>query len=308
MNAMNTDIFAYYPSAEQTDTWTQKLLSDAGAESCSARRLPERGFTHGFGLRHCHGFQYVQFYPEGRDAFYTYWQPAPSTPAPLLVHVPGYGAEMNVHPELVSAGYNVLEISPLGYATPHGPDEDKKRNGVWPVLPDTVLSGGEHGYCEWLKDCLHALWWAQEQPHVLENRVSFFGTSQGGGAALLLASILRGRGVRCAAADVPFLTDFRNAGRQGAYDVAMQALDECDDQVRGWYALGLIDTIRHAHRLDLPVLLTAGGKDGTCPPDTIEALFNSLPGTRSFTYLKEAGHGYTQPFMPLAQAWFRLYG
>ena len=51
-----------------------------------------------------------------------------------------------MHPELVGAGYNVLHVSPLGYSTPTGPDETKKRDGNWPVLPDSALSGGTKGY------------------------------------------------------------------------------------------------------------------------------------------------------------------
>ena len=66
--------------------------------------------------------------------------------APLLVHTPGYSAEISTHPELVSLGYNVLHISPLGYATPNGPDETQKRDNTWPVLADTISSHGEKGY------------------------------------------------------------------------------------------------------------------------------------------------------------------
>lgn len=80
-----------------------------------------------------------------------------------------------------------------------------------------------------------------------------------------------------------------------------------DDKASAWRSAGLIDTMSHAYRLDLPVLLTAGGGDQTCPPHTIEALFERLPGTRSYTYLKGTGHRYTTEFIPLATAWFRLY-
>jgi pimeloyl-ACP methyl ester carboxylesterase len=57
----------------------------------------------------------------------------------------------------------------------------------------------------------------------------------------------------------------------------------------------------------MPVLLTAGLDDETCPVDQIRALFERLPGTRSYTELAGQGHAYTQPFLHLARAWFRLY-
>ena len=46
-----------------------------------------------------------------------------NSPAPLLVHTPGYGGEMSMHPELAQY-FNVLHINPLGYTTPEGKDEN----------------------------------------------------------------------------------------------------------------------------------------------------------------------------------------
>lgn len=59
----------------------------------------------------------------------------------------------------------------------------------WPVLPNTAL-GAPGGYEDWLSDVLLAVRWALERPDVLPDRLSFFGTSQGGGGSLLLASLL----------------------------------------------------------------------------------------------------------------------
>jgi cephalosporin-C deacetylase-like acetyl esterase len=214
---------------------------------------------------------------------------------------------MSAHPDLVSAGFNVLHVSPLGYATPRGADKTKQRNDAWPVLPDTILSGGTEGYKTWLADCAMAVRWATGRPETCGSRISFFGTSQGGGGALLLASLFKDRGVRCVAADLPFLTDFQGAVGLGAYKSFANILHTADDKKAAWHAAGLIDTLSHVHRLDLPVLLTAGENDETCPPQTIKALFERLPGTRSYTHLEGVGHRYTTEFIPLAAAWFRLY-
>ncbi|MCL5268968.1 MAG: acetylxylan esterase [bacterium] len=296
-----------YPTRTEVDAWLESIMELAESTPCAAQLLPDHGFTHNLGIRHTKGYQYVRFAPAELDVFYGYWQPALSTPAPLLVHVPGYGAEMSAHPDLVAAGYNVLHISPLGYSTPKGADLARQRDGNWPVLPDTILSGEAHGYRFWLADCAMAIRWAMAQPEVLDQRVSFFGTSQGGGGALLLGSLYRGRGARCVAADLPFLTDFRAADGRGAYAGAFRTLAAAPDKAAAWRTVGLIDTLSHAERLDLPVLLTAGGDDATCPPDTIESLFARLPATRSYTYLENTGHRYTTQFIPLAAAWFRLY-
>jgi cephalosporin-C deacetylase-like acetyl esterase len=155
-----------------------------------------------------------------------------------------------------------------------------------------------------------AVRWAQRQEAVLPGRVSFFGTSQGGGGALLMASLLRGRGARCVVADVPFLTHFPagvRAPESGAYQLAANALAGLDDPEAGWFALGLVDTLSHAHRLDLPVMLTACERDRVCPPHTVTALFEKLPATRTFCFLADTSHCYTRESVALAASWFHLY-
>ncbi|MGL1891287.1 MAG: acetylxylan esterase [Spirochaetaceae bacterium] len=270
--------------------------------------MDNNGFSFSLGVNHVgQEFHYVKFSPKGMEPFYGYWQPVLSGPAPLLFHVPGYGAEMSTHPELVAQGFNVLHVSPLGYATPDGPDETKKRNEAWPVLPDTVLSGARQGYKIWLVNCIMAINWAMKQREVIENRISFFGTSQGGGGSLLLGSIFKDRGLRCVAADVPFLTNYPMANGRGAYSHATEGLDLLEDKAAGWKALGFVDTMTHVKRLTCPVLLTAGGKDTVCPPETIQSLYEKLPGTKSLTYFETLIHRYTREFIPLAGAWFRIY-
>lgn len=296
----------YYPDQAELEIWLDSVRKLAREQAGGVRFLEANGSSHTYGVRHHPGIRALEI--DGRDlgTCYGYWQPAHATPAPLLVHVPGYGAEMSIHPELVVQGYNVLHVSPLGYATPSGPATHLQEKDVWPVLQNTIRSGGERGYREWLAHCVIAIEWALSQEAVAGRRVSFFGTSQGGGGALMLASLYRGDGVRCVAADVAFLTHFLSAPVGRAYHIAWNTLPEVEPAV-GWRALGLIDTVSHAPRLDIPVLLTAGGVDETCPPESIEHLFQQLPGTRSYTWLKDVPHRYTGEFLHLASTWFRLY-
>ena len=298
-----------YPGPAEVDEWLESIWDLVNATPCAAEVLPDAGFTHQMSMYHLSN-AYVRFEPEGMAPFYGYWQPALSAPAPLVVHVPGYGAEISAHPEITADGYNVLHISPLGYCTPGGPDLPKQRNGEWPVLPDTILTDGQEGYRHWLANCAMAVNWAMARAETLGGRVSFFGTSQGGGGSLLLGSLFAGRGARCVCSDVPYLTDFRGAiasGKLGGYSMFADMLPSAPDEAAAWRTAGLIDTTSHVHRLDLPVLLTAGGPDETCPPHTIEKLFSLLPGTRSYTFLKDVGHRYTTEFIPLVQAWLKLY-
>jgi len=303
----------YYPSPEEVDAWCGRVLDAAREADLTVKTSKQAPYDFRLGVRHTGG-QYLYFKSRRLGEFFGFWQPCPSGRGPLLVHVPGYGAEMSAHPELVADGYNVLHVNPLGYATPEGPDESKRPTGTWPVLPDTVESLGERGYVDWLGQGAAAALWAAEQDEVTPGRLAFFGTSQGGGGALLLASIVREAGVRAVAADVPFLTNYAMAysGRMGAYAIGLEVLrkveqERQDDVPAAWRALGFVDTISHSHRLTMPTLLTAGGADESCPVESIRSLFDRLPGTRSFTELAGQGHAYTMPFLNLARAWFRLH-
>ncbi len=303
-----------YPTAAEVDAYCESVLQRAEAADLTARLLDDAPYDFRMAVRHTGG-RYVAWTSEALGTFYGFFQPTPTGRGPLLVHVPGYGAEMSAHPELVAAGYNVLHVSPLGYATPTGPDESKRPTGTWPVLPDTVLSLGERGYADWLAQAAAATLWGLGLDGVDADRFGFLGTSQGGGCSLLLASIFQSRGVCAVCADVPFLTDFpliRKLAQPGAYAIAFGALEQIErdragDVPAAWKALGTIDTTSHAHRLTMPVLLTAGSVDGACPAPAIRSLFDRLPGTRSYTELAGQGHAYTTPFLHLARAWFRLY-
>lgn len=309
----NYEQFRHYPNQEEIGRWIKSIWELADNTKCKAEILYKSGFAQNLGVSHNESeFTYVKFSPEGFDEFYGYWQPAMSAPAPLLIHVPGYGAEISAHPDLVAQGYNVLHISPLGYTTPDGSAESRKINGTWPVFIDTVTTGAEGGYKLWLVDCILAIMWAMEREEVIKNRVSFFGSSQGGGASLILGSIFKDRGVRCVAADVAFLTNYPMATsfstvNESAYALALWGLNMVDDKSAGWKTLGFFDTISHAARLTCPVLLTAGGKDKTCPHETIESLFRLLPGTRSYSYFENLTHRYSREFIHMACSWFRMY-
>lgn len=210
--------------------------------------------------------------------------------------------------QLCDQNFHILHISPLGYVTPAGTERSLALpDGNWTVLPNTAL-GIPGGYADWLGDCLLAIRWALRQPGVEPDRLSLFGTSQGGGGSLLLASILGRSRVRCVCADLPFLTDFPHTGLQGeAYGLLRPVREQLEPEVF-WQRLGFVDTLNHAHRLAMPVMLSAGGADDTCPPSTVEALFDLLPGTKQYTYLEHQEHTHSRSSMVLFGAWLHLYG
>lgn len=311
-----SQLHPHYPSDSDIDQWSKDLRQRSGEGTLVAEPIaweaPKTPTP-----RHIGSARYVRFERQTETPFYGFWLPAPSHhPCPLLVHLPGYGGEMSSLPELAAQGYHVLHVNPRGCTTPNGMDESRKLGfATWPQLPLTVRTLGREGYVDWFADAVTAVEWALARPEVDNRRFGFLGTSQGGGAALLLASVFRDRGVGAVAADVPFLCDFPSAWRRKRHGAAAMAVTEMrllerdhpEQLPAAWNALGQVDVCCHAHRLDLPVLLTAGSDDHTCPAETVRALFERLPGTRSYTELHGQGHAYTLPFLHLAAAWFRLY-
>lgn len=74
-----------------------------------------------------------------------------------------------------------------------------------------------------------------------------------------------------------------------------------------WNRLGYVDTLSHAHRLRLPVMLSSGGRDAVCPPATIEMLFERLHCTKQYTYLENNVHTHSRESMFLFRNWFSMY-
>lgn len=299
----------YYPSSSQIDAWANAQFSRSLGVSVTGETLDFVPISIPFGNNpNTLENRYIRFTAsDGRRPFYGYWQPAMNGPAPLLINLPGYGSSVTMHPQLSDLGYNILHISPLGYVMPGSVCKDLALpNGDWPVLPNTAL-GRPGGYEDWLSDCLLAVRWAQTQTGVLPNRLSFFGTSQGGGGSLLMASILGPERVRCVCADLPFLTNFPVSALEGdAYSILRPVYDVIPHQ-DFWNRLGYVDTMSHAHRLTMPVMLSSGGNDDTCPPATIEPLFKCLPNTKQYTYLEHQIHTHSRSSMYLFSAWLRMY-
>jgi len=300
--------YGCYPAPAEVDAWIEEMHADAEKADFTAEDLG--GYMPcSYGQFHNPGLL-IKFTRDGHEYWGVFHNKLHGAPAPLLVQLPGYGAELSSHWDVASRGYNVLQLSPLGYWTPNGFNESLKKDGNWPVLPDTARTDAKGGYRDWLLDVICAVKWAWKRYNVLENRVSFYGTSQGGGTSLLMGSIFAGRGTSCVCADEPFLTDYPLAAFRGAYGVTVTGIEDAARE-RGeeaaWRALGFADTICHAHRMNYPVLLTGGGRDDVCPPETVESLFGRLPQTKSYTFLHRHPHGYNTDFIKLACAWFELY-
>lgn len=299
--------FSYYPSSEEVDHWCSALLDKSLNISVHATFVDSNPITPSFGNNpNTLENRYLRFDTSSGHVFYAYWQPAHKSPAPLLVNLPGYGSYIGLHPQIVDDGYNILHISPLGYVSPEGIDNSRlMEDGNWPVLVNQA-KGMTGNYSDWLLDALLSIRTVAAFPEVLNDRISLFGTSQGGGGSLLLASLLQEQ-IRCVCADLPFLTAFPLSGLQGsAYGSLSQAYKDTPAPTF-WNNLGYVDTLSHAHRLHIPVMLSAGGKDDVCPAATVEKLYAALKTTKQFTFLENGVHTHSRESMYLFRTWFSLF-
>ena len=305
--------FDHYPTSNEIQYWIDRLWEEAEKKPVTATGLGHRGElmnvrATAMGMASIHKFE-----QEGMRPFYGMWVPyTTGGPRPLVVHTPGYGAEMSFHAELCRAGYNVLELSPLGYWTPDGMATELQwealGGNIWPVLPNTALDPFSlESYFGWMLNVIGAVRWAMSQPSVIPDRVCFFGTSQGGGASLLLGSIFKGRGTRCVCADEPFLTNYPMSEWRGAYDHAWLGYERMESKETAWHNLGYADTMAHAERMNYPVLLTLGTADTVCPPETVQALFDKLDTHKALVSFKNHPHGYQYEFLHHVMTWLQLY-
>jgi len=309
------NLLQIYPSQVEVESYWNEALSEVPTEIEPEERLERtlRVFPQACDY-HAGCGVWLKFKGVDGDPFWCLWQECPRPGIhKALVHLPGYGTETSTHPSLVHSGYHVLHINPRGYCSPDGfgNQEWREPNGTATVIYRNLDNPKEYGYRFWFQDAIIAFRWLQHQANV-DKKFGFYGSSQGGGAALILASILSDEGVVGAvAADVPFLTNFLMAfskQNRGAYEFALSHLPKDEKTFQQCFrTLGFVDTVVHAPRMRYPVLLTAGELDDLCPRDTIHSLYERLPGTRAIVEFHGQGHAYTPNFLVLVKTWFDLY-
>ena len=300
------EAYLCYPATAEVDGWLDRIWAQSETAPLTVTPV-ERSLYIAAAHTPYAAAQLLRFETPGLPAFYGVWHPPVSGPKPLMVYLPGYGAEMATLPLAAGQDFAYLTLSPLGYWTPDGQPDAKREEGDWPVLPDTLRSRGEGGYFHWMTQAALAVKWAwQQTAEVLPSRVSFFGTSQGGGTALLMGSLFAGRGTRCVMADEPFLTDYPTAAFRGAYHMLDKALRVMPEE-EFWHYAGLVDTLMHVHRLQMPVMVTEGSADIICPPETARRLYERLPATKLLLHLDGRVHMHNREFGRLVLTWADMY-
>ena len=310
---MDNAFTRYYPTTSERDAWLSAIWEKAVNTKVTVIKAENPIARPYFGPGHIKGCGFLLFSPEGRRPFYVYWQPVQSRRGPLLIHLPGGGAEFITHPDLTMRGYNILDVNPLGLCTPDGRDAVLWGSHLLPsVMVDTYTKGVDHGYGEWLVDCVIAVEWARRQSSVCSDRFAFFGTSQGGFGSLLMSSLYHDKGACCTAAEEPFAADFACAAQLDlpdsiVYNTIVTEIEALEDPGEGYRAMGYIDIANHIDRLDIPVLLLAGGSDILIPYQSVKSLYEKLTGIKSIIEWPGHPHDFSPLFINMTIAWFDQY-
>jgi len=225
---------------------------------------------------------------------------------PVLVHYAGYGGEVLIDSDFVTAGYAVFNFSHRGMLM------GKKgfdRYSPAPLLVQHVEDRDRYVYRSVVIDCLLAIKAMSQMQMADPNRMGVMGTSQGGALAIIAAAL--NPRVKAAACDLPWLTDYdyvlnHNVG--GLYNELKEYLDRFPEK-RAEVArtLGYFDTLSFADDLKIPVFMSLGGTDPIAPAVSVRRLFDRIPGVKTLLEIPGMGHERSTLFRYLAQKWFSYF-
>jgi cephalosporin-C deacetylase len=222
---------------------------------------------------------------------------------PGLLWLPGYSLGNQppdhecLYDSAVTLGLNVHGNPPdTPYVHPSKTGSDYLLEGI--RSPETYI------FRTIVAHCIRAVDVLGRQADIDPDRLTVGGMSQGGGLALIVAALRSD--VRLCFSDMPWLCDLDRAlslidreryrrlpnlrppdGRYRIQEYA-EAHPEIAEQVYRTYRY--FDPLSHADRIGSPVQMTAGGRDPSCKPPTIYAVYNEIRAPKEMIYLPTIGH------------------
>ena len=203
----------------------------------------------------------------------------------------------SLYPETLTLGLNVHGRLPdTPYSHPSRADADYIAEGI--DSPQTYI------YRRIVGHCLRALDVLAAQPELGAGRLIAGGMSQGGGLALIVSALMPE--VTLCLADMPWLCALplalslldrdkykgRGIGRypdaRGLIADAADAHPERAAEIYRTYAY--FDPLCHAPDIRCRVQMSAGGRDPSCKPPTIYAVYDALQCPKDMLFLPETGH------------------
>lgn len=195
----------------------------------------------------------------------------------------------------VPLDFAVLSLNIRG----HGNSKDHLNVGkdVFTYITHNLHDKNKYVYRGAVADAIRGLDFLSQRLEIDKERIAIEGASQGGGLSLIV-SALDSR-VKLCAADVPFLCDIENLAMQtGWVKNEIEKYIKKNKNLSYHQAinnLSYFDTKNFAPMIKIPVLMSTGLQDNTCPPATNFATFNQIQSTFKqycvYPYGKHGGGG-----------------
>jgi len=223
---------------------------------------------------------------------------APERKLPCIITAPGYGgSQQGVMLDDCQRGYAVLQVYPRSQGESadlwkiDGPDKL-----TWQVhQPEGYYYQGAY------LDVMRGVDYLLSRTDIDPSGVGAMGTSQGGGIVLAVAAL--DSRIKAVVAHVPFLCDMRRAAFVPGALVKTLLERHGALNPRTLRTLDYFDPVNLAEGLRAPVLLSAGGQDAICPPETIRSVFDRLPGIKSIVVYPKLPHTSSGDFYRMGWEW-----
>ncbi|TAN17686.1 MAG: hypothetical protein EPN37_06340 [Chitinophagaceae bacterium] len=227
---------------------------------------------------------------------------APAKPRPVIVTVPGYGGnQQGIMLSECQRGYAILQVFPRGQGLSEAfwkvPGGDKLTMEL--NHPDGSYYQGAYA------DVIRMIDFVVSRPDIMDSgRIALVGTSQGGGISLAVAAL--DPRIKTVVAHVPFLCNFQMAAHLPS--LVKRLLDRAGkNNQHALNTLAYFDPYQLAPLLQVPVLMSCGGKDRTCPWQTIQSVYNRISSTKEIKFYPNLTHTSCEDFYLQTWHWLNHY-
>ncbi|RME97345.1 MAG: cephalosporin deacetylase [Chloroflexi bacterium] len=249
---------------------------------------------------------------QGASVAAWYLRPSGNGPFPAMVFYHGYTrSKEGIYNYLpwVLQGYAVLAVDVRGQSGETADTATYSSGHARGWMTKGILSEYEYYYRGVYVDAVRALDFLAARPDVDITRVGLTGFSQGGGLSLAVAALDNRPALTMPG--MPFLCHFERPlqiSRAYPYwEFADYLRDYPHRTARVFKTLSYFDNLNLADKIKCPVLVSVGLIDEICPPSTVFAVYNHLPGPKQIAVFPYHQHERPQTHWHTQMQWANHY-